>query len=901
MMYRPPSVPSSDTSDEEAGHLPAGATTDSQGDTASSHTGRSSRLSVNSCFSALGRRLRVPKEPPRHLERKVVVVATAALTLGMTLFYALFAAGGGLFDPAVLYSLATLVVVLTVAIVVIFRTRSYLLATVVAHTICIAVTVILFRRVLVDGLLTYEEDGLPSPPRIATTPLIVPIVAFMFRSKVIIIGYGIILQVLMCIAAFKSTESPHRGSAAMYMTLSYLFSVAGFAYFSEVADALSEQSLGAQVAMRSAQREARADRRANAAKTRFVAVMSHEIRNPLQAILLQLEMLNLTPLAMQQLDYVKGITRASNLLLSIVNDVMDVTKIESGNISLETIPFSVRESCEFTLQTSAPKAMKTGVELVLECPPSLPVRVLGDPTRFRQVMHNLVSNALKFTSKGFVKLSVSYEEAEPRADANLARQRMWTFAVQDTGIGIDEEGQRKLFQEFSQVDSSTTREFGGTGLGLFICKELAEIMGGSVAVESTPGEGSTFFVKLLLDVDASVEPEAPVRIEESTIDWTVLIYTPCKALTASMVPLVQYFFDKVPSATVVEVGSVADVRGRVQATVTAGGDANKQRLLVISDYEAMTSHPELNRLLTKMAKGESQLVVPILLHYDPLADVRENMMSRGFKHLIHKPVLWSQVCTVLSNVVSEDIGGNIAVRTAPVVEHATTHTLTRGAALQPFISSPRGNDDDRKIVLIVDDFALVRDLVQRVVTDLGFHTLAASNGQEGFDMYKANVGKIDAVLMDCEMPLVDGYECTRLIRDFERENGHKRTPICAMTANAMREDVSKCLAAQMDDFLAKPVRRGDLQSKLSQWTGGESAASESEATASRARRKSANASRGGSRPGSVCASPARVAVPVSRSSSRKKKAKKAKPAHQSMDPGDARSLRTPPEVAAPVV
>jgi signal transduction histidine kinase/CheY-like chemotaxis protein len=739
----------------------------------------------------------------------------------------------------------------------------------------------------------------------------------MLRSKSAIIFYGVLLEVLMCVATFASTTLPHRSSASMYMTLSYFFLVAGFAYFSEVAEALAEQSAESGVAMKKAQKEARADRRANAAKTRFVAVMSHEIRNPLQAILLQLEMLNLTPLAMQQLDYVKGITRASNLLLAIVNDVMDVTKIESGNISLENIPFSVRESCEFTLQTSAPGAMKKGVELVLECPPTVPVRVLGDPTRFRQVLHNMVSNALKFTSEGFVKVIVTCEDVEPRADPNLARQRQWTFAIQDTGIGIDEEGQRKLFQEFSQVDSSTTREFGGTGLGLFICKELAEIMGGSVAVESTPGEGSTFYVKLLLDVDPSAEPEAPVRIEQSSIDWTVLVYTPCEALTASIVPLVDYFFGKVPSASVIAVSSIADVRGRVQATVSASGSAAKQRLLVITDYDAMARHTELTRLLSKAAKSGSQLVVPILLAYDPLADVRENMIGRGFKHLIHKPVLWTQVCTVLSNVVSEDLAGNIAVRTVPVAQPAA-HTLTRGAALQPFVTSPRGEGSSKggKLILIVDDFALVRDLVQRVVTDLGFRTIAAANGQEGFDLYKANVGKIAAILMDCEMPLVDGYECTRLIRDYEREDGHDRTPICAMTANAMREDVSKCLAAQMDDFLAKPVRRADLQAKLAQWTG-DSTESEASASASRDRRKSlavsgrsrknsgptahTGNSRKSSGPRSITSSPARRSGSLSKGTSRKKKAKKARPAHQSVDPGDARSLRIPPEVPAPVV
>jgi CheY-like chemotaxis protein len=505
----------------------------------------------------------------------------------------------------------------------------------------------------------------------------------------------------------------------------------------------------------------------------------------------------------------------------------------------------------------------------------------------------MVSNALKFTSEGFVKVIVTCEDVEPRADPNLARQRQWTFAIQDTGIGIDEEGQRKLFQEFSQVDSSTTREFGGTGLGLFICKELAEIMGGSVAVESTPGVGSTFYVKLLLEVDPSAEPEAPVRIEESSIEWTTLIHTPCKALTTSMVPLVQYFFDKVKTSEVVNVGDASDILQRVQLLLESTASPARKRLLVIVDNAVVRDNIDLRRALSRVAKASSQLVTPILLDYDPLSDVREAMMDGGFLHLIHKPILWSQVCTVLSNVVSEDPVGNIAIRTVPVAQPAA-HTLTRGAKLEPFVqpsddgSTSGVGGSTTKTVLIVDDFALVRDLVQRVVTDLGFKTLAACNGQEGFELYQANVGRINAVLMDCEMPLVDGYECTRLIRDFEREAGHPRTPICAMTANAMREDVSKCLAAQMDDFLAKPVRRADLQSKLSQWTG--------EGTTSESRKPSQSTD------GATASTSGKgTKLEKGRSSKRGKSTRrKNKPSSSSSaDPGDKRASLKPPKVIPP--
>ena len=308
-----------------------------------------------------------------------------------------------------------------------------------------------------------------------------------------------------------------------------------------------------------------------------------------------------TTLTDVQGDYVAGIMRASNVLLTIVNVILDVTKIESGAIALESIPMSLRDVVEFTLHTNAPAAAKQGVELICNIDPTLNTSVLGDPTRIRQILHNLVSNALKFTPTGEVEVTLTLEdgrveygerhvedgeESETTVKVAPRARSRWRLSVRDTGIGIDEEGKQKLFREFSQVDETTTRMYGGTGLGLFICKELSEIMGGNVSVESEVGVGSTFTATFLTD-HADEKDEAPVHIVSSDIRWTAVLYTTNSALTRVLQTYLRYFFSGVREVTFVALDRPKVAEQRIRTLLASSSPTD--RLVVLANHSDCTN------------------------------------------------------------------------------------------------------------------------------------------------------------------------------------------------------------------------------------------------------------------------------------------------------------------------
>uniref|UniRef100_A0A7S1V2Y5 Histidine kinase n=1 Tax=Sexangularia sp. CB-2014 TaxID=1486929 RepID=A0A7S1V2Y5_9EUKA len=864
-----------------------------------SQTGVSTRSSgvATSFFSMLARRLAIHKEPKRHLQRKVVVASANTLMIVSTIGYIAYAVAAGTV-MANLPILVSLGVTQPLMFALVLHTRSYFVATIVAHVLTLSIAAAVFEGPLSNGIVAPPVTGDVADPSIVVAFIIMPCAAFMFREKATILAYGILTFILFIVTSTATCHNDNCISSLVLVTIPHVFVVAAFAYFSEVADALAEQSEEAGIAMKKAQREARADRRANAAKTRFVAVMSHEIRNPLQAILLQLEMLNLTPLAMQQLDYVKGITRASNLLLSIVNDVMDVTKIESGVIALESAEFNMREACEFTLQTVAPAAARKDIALFLSFPSDLSPWVRGDVTRVRQVLHNLLGNALKFTMDGEVEMIVSRDSVVRASSDGPAYE--WTVSVRDTGIGINEEGQQKLFREFSQVDESTTREYGGTGLGLFICKQLSELMGGSVSVESEMGVGSTFHVSFVLEESTSKSNDEdrspPVAIASTTITWNCFMFGRNRAYVESTCAYLRYFFESAKDAHVRGLNNASTVVSTMRASLAQLKDSDDARILLLVDRcaEESNQEQEMAREVLKLAESHPGKFIPILVAYDPPATVRQQYIDEGWRFLVQKPVMLANLCTTLADSLDDDSTGNIEVPTAnsfrpgkakatlsnrPSGSKATSghHTLTRGKRLEPFSEEDAAAvaGSNAPLVMVVDDFQLVRDLVQKVIASLGYRTQVAANGAEALEAIKSDYTAYSMVMMDCEMPVMDGFAATQAIRAFESSKEVPealRLPICAMTANAMREDVAKCLRIGMDDFLSKPVKRDDLKSKLQQRTRRVVQTDDGEYVMDTQTDNAAALTKKGS----------------SRSKRRKAKAK------QPGDPGDARTTATPP-------
>jgi signal transduction histidine kinase/CheY-like chemotaxis protein len=843
----------------------------------------------------------------RECRTKKVTVAfmSFALCIATLLINAAALAGGIAPTNGSLISIYAYGAICLGVFIAIMKTGSERLTDIVGHVQLFLMSCILFNTAIAHGVQVHKEDGTILNQSIFILPPVIPaLAAFIYRSKNATLVWGampsIILWTIFGLKGARQGEDDYFATLVNLtaMSITTFLNTICLAYFGAASVSLVERAADAKSKMRQALRDAIIERNANAAKSRFVAVMSHEIRNPLQAVLLQLEMLETTTLSLQQMDYVKGIGRASQVLLTIVNDVLDVTKIESGVIALESAEFNMREACEFTLQTVAPAAARKDIALFLSFPSDLSPWVRGDVTRVRQVLHNLLGNALKFTMDGEVEMVVSRDAGLRPSSEGPAYE--WTVSVRDTGIGINEEGQQKLFREFSQVDESTTREYGGTGLGLFICKQLSELMGGNVSVESEMGVGSTFHVSFVLEESTTQakheDRTPPVAIASTTVTWNCFMYGRNRAFVESTCAYLRYFFESAKDAHIRGLNNASTVVSTMRASLAQLKGSDDARIILLVDRYAEESYQEqeMARELLKLAEAHPGKFVPVLVAFDPPATVRQQYIDEGWRYLVQKPVMLANLCTTLADSLDEDNPGNIDVPTSnsfrPSKSKATQatrpqgtkataghHTLTRGKRHEPF------NDDDAAavsgtsapLVMVVDDFQLVRDLVQKVIASLGYRTHVAANGAEALEAIKSDYSAYSMVMMDCEMPVMDGFAATQAIRAFEQSKAvpeSLRLPICAMTANAMREDVAKCLRIGMDDFLSKPVKRDDLKSKLQQRNRRVAQTDEGEYVLVHQDSNVEALSKKGS----------------SRSKRRKAKAK------QPGDPGDTRTAATPP-------
>ena len=511
----------------------------------------------------------------------------------------------------------------------------------------------------------------------------------------------------------------------------------------------------------------KAAEQANHAKSVFLATMSHEIRTPMNGVIGLSSLLAETPLTDQQRMYTQTISTCGETLLNVINDILDFSKIESGKMELEREDFDLRSCIEGTLDMFASKAADSGLELIYRIDKDVPMQIVGDDLRLRQILTNLVSNAIKFTQQGEVFVGVRLRKSQPGGVLELE------FQVRDTGIGISPDRIERLFKPFSQVDSSTTRKYGGTGLGLAICEKLVQLMKGQMRVESKPGFGSVFSFTLQTQRGSKIlQPYLHYNLSDQK-DKRILVVDDNQTNQTILKDQLEHW------------GLKPSIAGSAEAALDIlSKDASFD--LVLTDMKM----PGMDGVSLAQHIRRSYPHIPIILLTSIGDEVNKN--SDLFDSVLLKPIKQHILC--------KQILGSLQKSKSPVEEVSVQEKLPGNLSSKFPLE-----------ILIAEDNIVNQKVIVHILTKMGYVPSLVENGQEAVDA--ALQQDFDIILMDMQMPVMDGLEATRMLR----KTLQKQPVVIALTANVMDDDKQECLNSGMDDYLGKPIVLDELITKLEKW------------------------------------------------------------------------------------